>query len=96
MALYKIAWCHYRLNQFSEAISTFYYLLNDIKLLEDVDSELFGKSQVQLKNEIMEYITISFSDFGGAASLYDFSERMGGSSYTPYLLHKPSAFFLRL
>jgi len=95
MALYKIAWCHYRLNHFSKAISTFYYLLSDIKLIEDVNSELFGKSQVQLKNEIMEYITISFSDFGGASSLYDFSERMGGSSYTPYLLHKLGNVYLK-
>lgn len=88
MALYKIGWCHYRLNNYSDAICTFYYLLNDIKLLENYNSELLGKSQVQLKDEIMEYITLTFSDFGGASSLFEFTERMGGSSYTPYFLHK--------
>lgn len=88
MALYKIGWCHYRLGNYSDAICTFYYLLNDIKLLENYNSELLGKSQVQLKDEIMEYITLTFSDFGGASSLFEFTERMGGSSYTPYLLHK--------
>jgi len=95
MALYKIAWCHYRLNHYSDAISTFYYLLNDIKLMEDINSELLGKSQIQLKNEIMEYITISFSDFGGASSLFNFIERMGGSAYTPYLLHKLGDVYLK-
>jgi len=94
MALYKIAWCHYRLNNYSDAISTFYYLLNDIKLLADINSELLGRSQLQLKDEIMEYITISFSDFGGAASLFTFTESVGGSAYTPYLLHKLGKVYL--
>lgn len=95
MALYKIAWCHYRLNNYSDAISTFYYLLNDIKLMENLNSELLGKSQVQLKDEIMDYITISFSDFGGASTLFNFIESMGGSSYTPYLLHKLGKVYLK-
>ncbi len=88
MALYKIAWSHYRLNNYSDAISTFYYLLNDIKTLENIKSDQLGKTQVQLKDEIMEYITMSFSDFGGAQSLYNFIESTGGSAYTPDLLHK--------
>lgn len=95
MALYKIAWCHYRLNNYSAAISAFYYLLNDIKLVSEINSELLGKSQVQLKDEIMEYITISFSDFGGANSLYNFVERMGGSAYTPNLLHKLGNIYIK-
>jgi|GEM_PF-2514463 len=95
MALYKIGWCHYRLNHYSDAISTFYYLLNDIKILENINSELLGITQVQLKDEIMEYITISFSDFGGAASLFNFIESMGGSSYTPFLLHKLGNIYLK-
>jgi len=95
MALYKIGWCHYRLNNYSDAISTFYYLLNDIKLMEDINSEKLGMSQVQLKNEIMEYITISFSDFGGAAALFNFINQMGGSSYTPFLLHKLGNVYLK-
>ncbi len=95
MALYKIGWCHYRLNHYSDAISTFYYLLNDINILENINSELLGITQIQLKDEIMEYITISFSDFGGAASLFNFIESMGGSSYTPFLLHKLGNIYLK-
>jgi len=95
MALYKIGWSHYRLNHYSDAISAFYYLLNDINILESINSESLGMTQVQLKDEIMEYITISFSDFGGAASLFNFIESMGGSSYTPFLLHKLAKIYLK-
>lgn len=95
LAMYKIGWCHYRLNRYSDAISTFYYLLSDIKILEEINSELLGKTPAQLKDEVMEYITISFSDFGGAQSLLDFIESMGGSAYTPYLLHKLSDIYIK-
>ena len=95
MALYKLAWCYYRLNNYSAAISSFYYLLNDIKLVSEINSEMLGKSQVQLKDEIMEYITLSFSDFGGANSLYNFVERMGGSAYTPNLLYKLGSIYIK-
>ena len=95
MALYKIAWCHYRMNNYSDAISTFYYLLNDIKFMENLNSELLGKSQVQLKEEIMEYITLSFSDFGGASKLFSFIENTGGSTYTPSLLHKLGKIYIK-
>jgi len=95
LAMYKIGWCHYRLNRYSDAICTFYYLLSDIKILEEINSELLGKTPAQLKDEIMEYITISFSDFGGAQSLYDFIESMGGSAYTPNLLQKLSEIYIK-
>ncbi len=95
LAMYKIGWCHYRLNRYSDAISTFYYLLSDIKILEEINSELLGKTPAQLKDEVMEYITISFSDFGGAQSLYDFIESMGGSAYTSNLLHKLSEVYIK-
>jgi len=95
MSLYKIAWCHYQMENYSDAISTFYYLLNDIHLLESVDTDLLGKTQVQLKDEAIEYIAISFSDFGGATALLTFITEMNGSAYTPDLMHKLGDIYLR-
>jgi TolA-binding protein len=95
MALYKLAWCHYLTNNFADAISAFYYLLNDIKVMEKIDPELLGKSQAQLKDEIMEYIALGFSDFGGAQTLFNFANETGGSNYTPFLLHKMSNIYLK-
>ncbi len=95
MALYKIAWCHYQMNNYSDAISTFYYLLNDIHLLENIDTDLLGKSQVQLTDEAIEYIAISFSDFGGVSAMLDFIQEMNGSEYTPDLLYKMGDIYLK-
>lgn len=95
MAIYKIGWCHYRMNQFSDAISHFYYLLNDISLIEHVDSEIAGKSQVELKDEIIGYIALSFSDFGGGASLFQFIQSVGGSNYAAPLLHRLGNIFVK-
>ncbi|MFZ5515703.1 MAG: tetratricopeptide repeat protein [Candidatus Zhuqueibacterota bacterium] len=95
MSLYKIAWCHYQMENYSDAISTFYYLLNDIHLLESVDTDLLGKTQVQLKDEAIEYIAISFSDFGGVSALLAFINEMNGSAYTPDFLHKLGDIYLR-
>lgn len=94
MAIYKIGWCYYRLNNFSDAISHFYYLLNDISLIEQVDSDIAGKSQVELKDEIIEHIALCFSDFGGASSLFQFVRSVEGSNYAPSLLHRLGNIFL--
>ena len=94
MALYKIAWCYFQMDNYSNAISTFYYLLNDIHLMESINTDLLGKSQVQLKQEVIEYIAISFSDFGGVAALLGFIKDMNGSEYTPDFLHKMGNIYL--
>ncbi len=88
LALYKRAWCYYRLNDYSEALSTFFYLLSDIKLIESIDCELLGKSQTELVNETVEYIAISFSDYGGTSEFLDFVNSMGNFDYTHRVLQK--------
>ncbi len=88
MALYKIAWCHYQMDHISDAISTFYYLLNDIHLLEKIDSEILGKTQIELRQEAVDYIAIGFSDYGGLKALLQFIQKMGPSEYDPDFLFK--------
>lgn len=95
MAIYKTGWCYYRLNNFSDAISHFYYLLNDIGLLEQVNSEMVGKSQGDLKSEIIEHIALCFSDFGGSTSLFHFIKSVEGANYAPSLLHRLGTIFLK-
>ena len=95
MALYKIAWCHYLTNRIPDAISTFYYLLKDIHLLENMDTELLGKSQVELRDEVLQYIALSFSDFGGTRSLLKFISENGETEYIPNLLHKLGKIFFK-
>ena len=88
MALYKIGWCHYRMDNITDAISTFCYLLKDIHLIENIDSEIIGKSQIELRSEVIQYIAFSFSDFGGLSPLLDFIKQMGIVDDKPELLFR--------
>ncbi|NOZ62957.1 MAG: tetratricopeptide repeat protein [Calditrichaeota bacterium] len=95
MALYKIGWCHYLTNRIPDAISTFYYLLKDIRLLETMDSEILGKSQLELRDEVLQYIALSFSEFGGTQLLLDFIDKNGTTDYKPHLLYKLGKIFFK-
>ena len=95
MALYKIGWCHYRMENISEAISTFYYLLSDIRLIEKIDSEILGKSKIDLTEEVKEYIALSFSDYGGVSALLGFIHKMGETDHKPDLLFKLGQIYLK-
>ncbi len=88
MALYKRAWCYYQLNDYPQAVSTFFYLLNDIDLMEKMDTELLGKSQVELREESLEYIAFCFTDMGGVNVALNFIREIGGSDFTPRILQK--------
>lgn len=88
MALYKRAWCYYQLNDYPQAVSTFFYLLNDIDLIEKVDTDLLGKSQVELRDESLEYIAYCFTDMGGVDIALSFIKDIGGSEFTPRILQK--------
>lgn len=65
MALYKLAWSYYKLNQYRESISTFFYLLGDLDMLDSLNCEEMGRSKLDLREETIDYIAISFSELGG-------------------------------
>ena len=65
MALYKLGWCYYNLTDYTNAITTLVYLLEDIDLVERTDSRIIGKSKADLKTESMQYIASCYSEFGG-------------------------------
>ncbi|MCK5737588.1 tetratricopeptide repeat protein [bacterium] len=74
MSLYKIAWCYYLAEDYNQAISTFYYLLNDLDLLDANQTEALGKTKLDLKEETIDYIAISFYEVGGLPRAYQFLE----------------------
>ncbi|MBN2009942.1 tetratricopeptide repeat protein [candidate division KSB1 bacterium] len=88
MALYKKAWSYYLMNDYPQAISSFYYLLSDIQLLNALDTELLGKSQAELTDEAIEYLATSFIDYGGVNLGIRFMKSMGESKYIPNIIHK--------
>ncbi len=68
MSLYKLGWSYYNINDYSNAISTYIYLISDINLLETLNTELLGKTKADVRNEAMDYIAHSLTEYGGPAT----------------------------
>ena len=79
-ALYKLGWSHYRLSQYPEAISYFTTLVENTESMEKYDP-LGLSARPDLRNESVEYIAISFIDFGGAEQLSGYLEGIGNPDW---------------
>ena len=66
-ALYKLGWSHYRLSEYPEAISYFTTLIESVDRLRQINPSI-AASGIQLRDEAVEYVAISFIDFGGPNS----------------------------
>lgn len=65
MSLYKLGWAYFNINDYANAISTYIYLISDINLLETLNTELLGKTKADVKNESLDYIAHSLTEYGG-------------------------------
>jgi len=77
MSLYKLGWAYFNINDYANAISTYIYLISDITLLETLNTELLGKTKADVKNEAIDYIAHSLTEYGGpttAKTLLDTEE----------------------
>ncbi len=90
MALYKMGWSYYNLNDFSNAISTFIYLIDDISLLERTESQILLKNTTDLRLEAITYIAGSFTEFGGPNTAREFLLPIKEKNYTLKILLKMS------
>lgn len=83
MALYKLAWSYYNINEFPRAISTFIYLIDDINLLNETQHvEGLGKTKADLRKEAIEYVAQCFADYGGARKAESFLNQIGEKGYS--------------
>ncbi|MBN1781430.1 tetratricopeptide repeat protein [bacterium] len=62
-ALYKLGWSYYRLNQYPEAISYFTTLVENLYAMNTHEAP--RDMRTDLLEEAMDYIAISFIDYGG-------------------------------
>lgn len=86
IALYKLGWCYYNLDNYADAIGYFLYLMDDIKLLERLEMQFLGKTKADLRSEAIEYIAICFAEFGGAAKASEFLEEHKEKDYSKTVL----------
>jgi tetratricopeptide (TPR) repeat protein len=82
MSLYKLAWSYYNTNNYPKAISTFIFLIDDIKLVSKAqDVAVLGKTKMDLRNEAIEYLAQCFADYGGPDKARKFLEQFRGKDY---------------
>ena len=73
MALYKLGWSYYNLNDYPKAISTFIYLIDDINRVSAIkDAAALGKTKIDLRKEAIEYIAVCFAEHGGMSKAEKF------------------------
>jgi TolA-binding protein len=73
MALYKLGWSYYNLNDYPKAISTFIYLIDDINRVSAVkDAAALGKTKIDLRKEAIEYVAVCFAEHGGMSKAETF------------------------
>jgi len=75
-ALYKLGWAYYRLSRYAEAISYFTTLIEDIDITDKYNNELAGR-RADLRDEAIEYVAISFHDYGGAHRVESYLDGIG-------------------
>jgi tetratricopeptide (TPR) repeat protein len=86
-ALYRLGWVYYKLNDYPSAISYFTTLADDVNRFKDSDPE--NKYHFpEVHEEGVEYIGISFMDFGGTERAAKYFDEIGGREYGFQVLQK--------
>jgi len=92
-ALYKLGWSHYRLSQYPEAISYFTSLVNGYASAQQIDPSL-RSTQIDLRDESLAYIAISFIDFGGPTKTRDYLRGIGNPGWSEEVLAKLGSVYM--
>lgn len=86
-ALYKLGWSYYRLSEYPQAVSYFTTLIEDFQISEKyAASDLEKRSD--LRQEAIDYIAISFVDYGGPQNAKAYLSRIGYPDWSTAVLEK--------
>jgi tetratricopeptide (TPR) repeat protein len=86
-ALYRLGWSYYRLNMYPEAVAYFTLLADDIERSKSLDPNQ-KYTNPALRDESVEYIGISFLDYGGVEGAAAYLKDIGGRDYGVEVLQK--------
>lgn len=93
-ALYRLGWSHYRLSEFPQAVSYFTLLVDDLDRYSPLDRK-GAFTNPALREEAIEYIAISFLDYGGAQRAADYLREIGGRPYGAQILKRMGDAYLK-
>ena len=81
MALYKMGWAYYNLNDYANAITSLIYLVDDISLVEKNKIENGNEGKTDLRKESIDYISVCFTEYGGSYRAKKFLESKKNKEY---------------
>lgn len=79
-AMYRLGWAYYKLNDYPWAIAYFTLLADDIDRVRQWDPEAKHHFPA-VQDEAIEYLGISFLDYGGAEDAANFFDKIGARDY---------------
>ncbi|MFQ5863708.1 MAG: tetratricopeptide repeat protein [bacterium] len=94
-ALYRLGWAYYKLNDYPSAISYFTMLADDIEHAKEIDPE-YQYHFPAVRDEAIEYIGISFLDYGGPEKAAEYFRELGGREYGFDVLRKIGDVYLEV
>lgn len=86
-SLYKLGWSYYRLSDYVQAISYFTALVEDVTLSRKYDPEGVSAG-ADLMEEALEYIAISFHDYGGPQKAVEYLNGIGRPEWSKEVMRK--------
>jgi cellulose synthase operon protein C len=86
-ALYRLGWCYYRINDYPRAISYFTRLADDVQKTKPYDPQQ-KYTNPSLVDESVEYIGLSFLDYGGSDRAAGYLQQIGGRTYGVNVLRR--------
>jgi len=96
LALYKTAWCYFKLGKAKRAARRFKKILYRAEQQQAAaGGDRIDAAAVELKKEALEDLALTFSESGGAKEAYRFMEQVGGEEYSIKVLRSLGDVFFR-
>ncbi|MBN1551614.1 tetratricopeptide repeat protein, partial [bacterium] len=86
-ALYKLGWSYYRLSEYPEAISYFTTLIENVISMRSIVNQTKA-ARLDLKDEAIEYVAISFIDYGGPQKAFLYLKSLNWPEWSLDVLQK--------
>jgi len=94
LALYKTAWCHFKLGRAKDAAKFFKRVL-DRSRKQKTEGNKQASPGGDLEREALEDLALTFSEYGGAKEAYLFMKQVGGEQYSIRVLENLGEVFFR-
>ncbi len=93
-ALYRLAWSYYMLDRYTEAVTVFRHLIEEIDVSEAYGVRQSGvEKNPMFRDEAIEYISVSLCEVGDLGRVTQFLEMLGNKVYALLILNRMGTYY---